>query len=100
MRNALTLTPDLSRVEQRVGQTGLVVDDEEAVRAYIGFTLRRAGFETVEASTGEEALAVLATRKVSAVLLDCMMPGLPWTDVLTKIRSRPDTATLPVVLVT
>jgi CheY-like chemotaxis protein len=53
----------------------LVVEDEPLVRDYVSDLLGQSGFEVVEASTGEEALLVLAEGGVCAVVSDVSMPG-------------------------
>ena len=81
-------------------ETILVVDDDESIRTLVRIVLTTAGFEVVEAADGSEALQVLARHPVDAVLLDCMMPGAPWQEVLRDIRTRPDIAVIPVILLT
>lgn len=80
--------------------TVLVVDDDGALRLLFRQALKQAGIGAVEASSGDEALAVLAAHQVSVVLLDNQMPGTSGLEVLRAIRARAETATLPVVLVT
>lgn len=53
----------------------LVVEDEPLVRDYVSDLLGQSGFDVVEASTGEEALLVLAGGGVCAVVSDVSMPG-------------------------
>src|SRR5688572_15957000 len=53
----------------------LVVEDEPLVRDYVSDLLGQSGFEVVEASTGEEALLVLAEGGVCAIVSDVSMPG-------------------------
>jgi two-component system, OmpR family, response regulator PrrA len=52
----------------------LVVEDEPDIRSSEADILRQAGYEVEEAADGVEALALLATRRVGAVLLDIRMP--------------------------
>ena len=56
----------------------LVCEDEEAIREFEVITLRRAGYEVVDASCGEEAIEYFdaAPNDWSVVLLDIMMPGI------------------------
>jgi two-component system KDP operon response regulator KdpE len=54
----------------------LVVDDEPSIRQTLKVTLGTAGFDVIEAATGEQALALLRTEKFDAVLLDINMPGM------------------------
>jgi CheY-like chemotaxis protein len=53
----------------------LVVEDEPLVRDYVTDLLGQSGFDVVEASTGEEALSVIAEGGVCAVVSDVSMPG-------------------------
>ena len=78
----------------------LVVDDDGATRRLVAFALRRGGFEVLEAETGEAALAVVRTETVGLLVLDMVMPGMSGTEVVQALRSRPETATLPVLLMT
>ncbi|HYC91184.1 MAG TPA: response regulator [Thermoanaerobaculia bacterium] len=52
----------------------LVADDEDAIRTLVSHTLRRAGFDPVEASDGQHAIERLDAGRFDAVVLDLMMP--------------------------
>jgi CheY-like chemotaxis protein len=82
-----------------VGAKVLVVEDDAAVRAVAGETLRRAGFVPVCVSEGADALVWLREEAagIRAVVLDWTLPGTSGGEVLRALRdARPD---LPVVLV-
>jgi CheY-like chemotaxis protein len=74
------------------GATVLVVDDEAAVRNFIGAVLRKHGYRVVSASDGEEALTVMEReRNVAAVVLDVIMPVMGGNDVLPMLKAmRPE----------
>ena len=78
----------------------LLVDDERDLLSLLDFNLRGAGFETLLASTGEEALAHLRRRVPDLVVLDLMLPDLPGTEVCRRIKSDPRTKRVPVVMLT
>ena len=78
----------------------LVVDDDDGVRGLIAFALRRAGFQVLEAPSGQAAMDVVRTETVGMVVLDIGMPGMSGTDVVRALRSRSETATLPILLMT
>lgn len=80
--------------------TILVVDDDPDLRKLMVLALHRAGFETRQAGSGEEALSLLQRQSVDGVVLDVAMPGLSGIDVVTALRSDPDTSTLPILLIT
>lgn len=78
--------------------TVLVVDDEPIVRDVVGRYLRRDGFETREAATGEEARQILeADESPELVVLDVMLPGADGLELCRWIRSRSE---LPVIMLT
>jgi signal transduction histidine kinase/FixJ family two-component response regulator len=76
----------------------LVAEDEATVRAPMCRALDRAGYETLEAQDGTEALSILRknARHIALFCTDAIMPGVPLADVLAELRStRPE---LPVLL--
>ena len=75
----------------------LVVDDNESSRYATARSLRAAGFHTVEAAAGAEALEL--AEFVSAVVLDVHLPDLLGFEVCRLLRSRPASAGLPIVYV-
>jgi two-component system phosphate regulon response regulator PhoB len=77
----------------------LVVDDEPAIRWLIVRALSTEGYETMEAGDGIDALAALDLHP-DLIVLDLMMPGMNGRAVLGEIRSRPDTAETPVIMLT
>lgn len=66
----------------------LVVDDDERFRAFVVATLRTAGFESIEAATGPEALACADSEPVDVVLLDVLLPGISGYEVCRRLRDR------------
>lgn len=74
----------------------LVVDDTVAGRYVTASWLRRRGHEVIEAGTGAEALATMATRAVDLVVLDVGLPDMSGFDVCERIKSDP-ALTRPVV---
>jgi len=80
--------------------TVLLVDDERDLLSVLDFNLRAAGFETVLATRGEEALAALKRRLPDLVLLDLMLPDIPGTEICRRIKSEARTRHLPVVMLT
>lgn len=66
--------------------TVLVVDDEPDIRVLVRMTLARAGYDVVEAETGEAAVALLTARTdIDVVLLDVRLPGISGWDVLEQV---------------
>ncbi len=75
----------------------LCVDDEKIPRTLRMMVLRRQGYELIEASSGSEALEILASRPFDLVLTDQMMPGMTGTT-LTK-RVKETYPGLPVIII-
>ena len=66
----------------------LVLEDEASIRGFIVINLRRAGYEVVEAESGEEALEKLQQHAdVRVALLDIMLPGIDGFEVCRRIRA-------------
>jgi PleD family two-component response regulator len=83
------------------GHTILLVDDSVFDRDLMKAALNRTGeYQFVEASNGEECLAAIERGAVDLVLMDILMPGMPGTDVLRKVRERFNAVELPVIMVT
>jgi signal transduction histidine kinase len=64
-----------SKEIHKTGETVLLVEDEDAVRAACRRILERAGFNVLEASNGPQALAELSERPIDLLLTDVVMPG-------------------------
>jgi len=77
--------------------TVLVVDDEPIVRDVVARYLRRDGFETREAASGEAAKAAIERDAPSLVVLDVMLPGIDGLELCRWIRAS---GNLPVILLT
>jgi len=82
------------------GLTIVVVEDDDDIRGLVAFRLERAGHAVHQASDGESGLATIAAASPDVVLLDWMMPGMDGLEVCRRLRADPDTAALPVVLLT
>jgi signal transduction histidine kinase len=81
----------------RLGQEVLVVDDDDAVRAVIVDALIAAGFQVLEASSGEAGLSLLEANSPVAAVIDFLMPGMNGAEVARLAqRRRPG---LPIVFV-
>jgi len=78
----------------------LVVDDQPPNIRLLEAILTPRGYDVRTASSGEEALEVIAATDIDLVLLDIVMPGMDGYEVCRTIREDTDTAYLPVVMVT
>ncbi|MCX7614663.1 MAG: response regulator transcription factor [Clostridiales bacterium] len=67
----------------------LVLEDEESIRSFIVLNLERAGYQVLEAATGEEALELIKNnRDISISVLDLMLPDIDGYEVCRRIRAQ------------
>ena len=79
----------------------VIIEDDSAIRSILSITLKGAGFPIVkEAESGDEGLRLVRELKPSIVLLDLMLPGIDGFTVCKKIRESPETASIPVIMLT
>ena len=78
----------------------LVVEDEQAIREMLAFTLRRAEFEVLEAGDTREATEILAGTRPDLLLLDWMLPGISGVDFARRLRREEATRELPIIMLT
>ena len=67
----------------------LILEDEENIRSFVVINLQRAGYETLEAATGNEALEILEKNPdVDVAVLDIMLPDIDGFEVCRRIRAN------------
>lgn len=68
----------------------LICEDEDAIREFVVINLKRAGYETVAAASGEEAIEIFDKNdgEFDIALLDVMLPGIDGFEVCKRLRSR------------
>ena len=87
-------------VKQRKAKRILIVDDEPDVVRYLEMLLGDQGYETLGASDGREALEVVRRERPDLVTLDISMPDVSGTKVYREIRTDPELASIPVIIIT
>ncbi len=90
----------LARGVPNVAAKILVVDDDPSALKLIGYTLRREGYEVTTAADGMEALTLTRHERFDLIILDIMMPGMDGYEVCRRLRANPQTATVPVLMLT
>lgn len=83
-----------------MGDTILIVDDSEDIALISARMLSSRGYGVITACDGQEALAIVARQRPSAMLLDVMMPRMSGIEVLKALKADPATADIPVIMVT
>jgi signal transduction histidine kinase/CheY-like chemotaxis protein len=92
---------DMIRTEGPVEEqrTILVIDDDQAVRDLFHTYLSRLGYQVATAAGGDEGLRLARKLKPNAITLDVMMPGMDGWMVLSALKTDPELANIPVVMV-
>ncbi len=78
----------------------LVADDDVNLRRILSLFLRNAGYDTLEAADGHQALDFIRSQRPDAVILDVMMPGLDGFTLCRLVKETPDTRGIPIVICT
>jgi len=78
----------------------LIVEDEHDILQLVKLYLEKEGFRTVSAKTGMEGLQQVKQEKPDLVVLDLMLPEIDGIEVCTRLRSAPETAMLPIIMLT
>ena len=76
----------------------LIVDDDAALRAFVATVLEQAGYRTIEAGTGEDALEAVRAERPHLLVLDVRLPGLSGYEVCHQVR-REFGESLPILFV-
>lgn len=78
----------------------LIVEDDKDQRGVLELVFQNAGYDTVEAANGKEALQALTDKQVDLIVCDFMMPGLNGEDLIKHIRANPTITHTPVIVLT
>jgi class 3 adenylate cyclase len=81
-------------------KTVLIVDDQSTARGVLRRMLERAGYQVMEAESGEQALALAAGTAVDAVVLDVKMPGIGGIETCRRLRATQRHRITPILVVT
>ena len=78
----------------------LVIEDEEQIRLSFIEVLEMEGYEAAGAANGEIGLAMIEEMSIDLILCDLLMPVMDGKQVLREVRANPQTADIPVIVVT
>ncbi|RJQ54505.1 MAG: response regulator [Actinobacteria bacterium] len=76
----------------------MVVDDEPDIVRLVSFSLKRSGFEVLEASDGLSAIAIAEEEQPDLILMDVMMPVMNGYDASRKLKENPRTSHIPIIM--
>ena len=78
--------------------TVLLVEDEPAQREVLAYNLEAEGFAVSQASDGEEAMMMVDEAAPDIIILDWMMPNLSGIEVCRRLKMRPETRGIPIIM--
>jgi two-component system phosphate regulon response regulator PhoB len=78
----------------------LIVEDEEALTLLLRYNLETQGYEVETIARGDEADTRLKEGSPDLVILDWMLPGLSGIELCRRLRARPETRQLPIIMLT
>lgn len=94
------LIPRLQQITRKSEKLALIIDDEEISRYLLRQILKESGFTTIEATNGNEGIRLAVERQPSVIFLDLIMPGITGFEVAKHLKSRIDTAGIPIIIST
>ena len=78
----------------------LIIEDEQDLAELLAFNLEREGFRPIISLNGSEGFQRACSEPPGLILLDLMLPGMMGTDVCRELRKRPETADIPIIMLT
>ena len=78
----------------------LVIEDQEDNRRILRDLLTSAGYEMIEAVTGEEGVTLAEARRPDLILMDIQLPGLDGYEATRRIKANPALQAIPIIAVT
>ena len=76
----------------------LMVEDEASQQIILDYNLKSAGYETVQASDGYQALQLIDEELPDLILLDWMLPGVSGIEICRQLKARKDTREIPIIM--
>ena len=83
-----------------MSKTILVVDDSASIRQVVGIALRGAGYQTIEACDGKDALSKMTGDKINLIISDVNMPNMDGITFLKEVKKHPRYKFTPVIMLT
>jgi two-component system phosphate regulon response regulator PhoB len=76
----------------------LLVEDEPAQRTVLAYNLEAEGFAVTQADNGEDAMVLVDEEEPDIIILDWMMPKVSGIEVCRRLKMRPDTRAIPIIM--
>ena len=78
----------------------LAIEDHAENRRILRLLLASAGYELIEAATGEEGIAMAEKERPDLILMDIQLPGLDGYEATRRLKANPDLRHIPIIVVT
>jgi two-component system cell cycle response regulator DivK len=82
------------------GELILIIEDNEKNRKLVRDVFNVKGFKTIESETAEEGLKLAIEKSPSLILMDIQLPGMDGITALKKLKTDPETKSIPVIAIT
>jgi len=83
-----------------MGKRILVIEDEEDNRQILRDLLGRAGYEMIEAETGEAGVAAAISERPDLILMDVRLPAMDGHEASRRIKAKPELRAIPIIAIT
>ncbi|MCL4874872.1 response regulator [bacterium] len=83
-----------------MAKTIMVVDDSASIRQVMNLTLKKAGYDVIEANDGSDALGKLGAQKINLIVCDVNMPNMDGISFLKSLKEKPTHKFTPVIMLT
>jgi CheY-like chemotaxis protein len=78
----------------------LIVDDDPDIRLFLAFSLKKAGYEVLQAANGAKALDILKDGTPDLIVTDAMMPVLDGYELIKAVKGEPASRGIPMLMLT
>lgn len=83
-----------------MAKTVMIIDDSATLRQVVSLTLAKAGYETIQASDGRDALQKVVGQKIHLIICDINMPNMDGISFLKEIKKDPEHKFTPIIMLT
>jgi len=83
-----------------MSKTIMAIDDSASIRQVVGITLKKAGYEVIEANDGKDAMDKLTGQKVHLIICDVNMPNMDGIAFLKELRQNSNYKFTPIIMLT
>jgi two-component system chemotaxis response regulator CheY len=83
-----------------MAKTIMAIDDSASIRQVVGITLKKAGYDVIEACDGQDALSKLSGQKIHLMICDVNMPNMDGITFLKTVRQNPSYKFTPIIMLT